>query len=538
MPDAARVAQAQALEVPLILQWAKTVDATDRRELFKERATTTLVFDNGAVLNLRSKLSVGQTVFIHNEQNGREILCKVVEAPPESEAGYTDLDFTTADPEFWNVNAQRTEAGAQNAPTAAEKPDTNEQPGAPAEDNLAMMSETASKIDLPNMIAPGKGSGGPLREELVPAHQMVPDPSAAPSVPAPSFEPAVTTESNSAEPTGEQIDAALRQMSGATRAASPLKGAEALAHPRTGAVPEDQDDQKHLAALMERDSRLAKFAAFKEKQAEKIQRDAAAKDAAKGTAKEGVEGAKESKGASEPQAVWAKAAFSDTLTTGKNATYVTIGAAVLVAVALVFVWHAMRGVFIHPSEPPVASATAQPKPTAAPATNPVTPAASPAFAAAIPPTATASTKAPQPIVAPTPKAAPAPRAPAEARMAPKRNEASAGADAAPSRGRNQGGAGAVEMVPARILSQPLPTLPPWAKDLELDGVVTMDVTIDERGNVAAAKVLSGPRALQREAEQALGLWQFEPAQSGGKPTTSHLTLSVEFLPPPPPKRFP
>jgi TonB family protein len=210
----------------------------------------------------------------------------------------------------------------------------------------------------------------------------------------------------------------------------------------------------------------------------------------------------------------------------------------LVAVALVFVWHAMRGVFIHPSEPPVASATAPPNPTAAPATNPVTPAASPAFAAAIPPTATATTKAPQPVVVPTGKTAPASRAPVEARMAPKRNEASAGTDDAPSRGRKQGGAGAVETVPARILSQPLPTLPPWAKDLELDGVVTMDVTIDERGNVAAAKVLSGPRALQREAEQALGLWQFEPAQSAGKPTTSHLTLSVEFLPPPPPKRFP
>ena len=87
MPDAARIAQAQALEVPLILQGAKTAEGTDRRELFKEEATTTLVFDNGAVLNLRSKLAVGQAVFIHNTQNGREILCKVVEAPPRGRAG-------------------------------------------------------------------------------------------------------------------------------------------------------------------------------------------------------------------------------------------------------------------------------------------------------------------------------------------------------------------------------------------------------------------------------------------------------------------
>ena len=66
----------------------------------------------------------------------------------------------------------------------------------------------------------------------------------------------------------------------------------------------------------------------------------------------------------------------------------------------------------------------------------------------------------------------------------------------------------------------------------------MDVTIDENGSVASTKILSGPRPLQREAERAIGLWQFEPAEINGKPTPSHLTLSVQFLPPPPPKRFP
>ena len=74
--------------------------------------------------------------------------------------------------------------------------------------------------------------------------------------------------------------------------------------------------------------------------------------------------------------------------------------------------------------------------------------------------------------------------------------------------------------------------------MELDGVVTMDVTINEKGYVAATTVLSGPRALQREAERALSLWEFVPGRSGGKPASSHLKLSVEFLPPPPPKRFP
>ena len=40
MPDAARIAQAQALEVPLVLKGAKPDDGTGRRELFTENATT------------------------------------------------------------------------------------------------------------------------------------------------------------------------------------------------------------------------------------------------------------------------------------------------------------------------------------------------------------------------------------------------------------------------------------------------------------------------------------------------------------------
>jgi TonB family protein len=524
MPDAARIAQAQALEVPLILQGAKTVEGTDRRELFKEGATTTLVFDNGAVLNLHCKLAVGQAVFIHNTQNGREILCKVVEAPREGEPGYTDLEFTTADPEFWNANAARSQANSENPPATAEKPKTNSQPEAPAEDSLAMMSETASNIHLPNMVKPGKEAEGPLREELVPAHEMVPNSSAAPSVDVPSFEPAATTDSNPTEPTGEQIDAALKQMSGAAHAASSPDGAE----------PEHGDDQKHLSALMERDARLAKFAAFKEKQAEKLTRDAAAKDAGKGAPASALE----ADSAIESDDVPVKVPLSEKLTTGKNATYLTIGAAVVIVVLLGFIWNAMRGVFIHPSDAPVASATAQPKPAAAPAPTPATPDASPAIAAATPPAATASARAPQPIVVPAPKATLAARAHAEVRTVPSRRESAAVTDAAASGGQNQGGSSAGEIIPARVVSQPQPTLPPWAKDMELDGVVTMDVTINEKGRVAETTVLSGPRALQREAERALSLWQFVPGQSAGKPAASHLKLSVEFLPPPPPKRFP
>ena len=40
--------------------------------------------------------------------------------------------------------------------------------------------------------------------------------------------------------------------------------------------------------------------------------------------------------------------------------------------------------------------------------------------------------------------------------------------------------------------------------------------------------MSGPRLLERAAEQAVQLWIFEPAQLGGKPTATHMILTVEF----------
>lgn len=85
-----------------------------------------------------------------------------------------------------------------------------------------------------------------------------------------------------------------------------------------------------------------------------------------------------------------------------------------------------------------------------------------------------------------------------------------------------------EIVPAKILSQPQPSMPPWAKKLDLDGVVTLDAVIDEKGNVAQTTPISGPPILQRAAEEAVVLWIFQPATQEGKPVASHMILTVEF----------
>jgi periplasmic protein TonB len=516
MPDAARVAQAHALDVPIVLRGAKKSADPEKPELFTETARTVLVFDNGAVLHLHSKLVVGQTVYIHNTQNGREVQCKVLEAPGEGELGLTDLEFTTAMPDFWGINlggdsaagaaqarATAVDSGAANG-DSAEQAKMREPSGRPADDPLAMMLETASKIDVPSMTTPGKESGVPLQEELMSAHEMAPDPSAIP-VPMPDFEPAATSAAPGSVPTGEQIDAALKQMS---VAATPLTGAEA----------EGTNDEKHIAALMARDARLAKFAAFKEKQqAEKSQRTAAPGEPAAPATKNAPEPATDAEGAREVKTISSKPSLADQLTTGKNATYVAIGACLLIGVAIFFIWRAMRV----PPVPDIVqpeSATAQPK-------------------TAAPPAAVAPGNAAQPD-APLVRTQPVKSESVELRSSRSREDDGAASGSASSRRRSSPEASGTGIVPAQVLSQPQPTLPPWAVGVQLDGVITLDVTIDESGNMAGAKVISGPRALQREAERAIGLWEFSPAQSDGKPVPSHLRLSVEFLPPPQPKRFP
>ena len=55
------------------------------------------------MVNLSSKVTQGQCVFLRGERTGREILCKVLEWRQVAESGYVDLEFTTRDPNFWDA---------------------------------------------------------------------------------------------------------------------------------------------------------------------------------------------------------------------------------------------------------------------------------------------------------------------------------------------------------------------------------------------------------------------------------------------------
>src|SRR5271170_6029884 len=119
MADSAGHDQATVLEVPVTIQGAKHVEGSEQRQIFTETTKTTIVFGNGAVVNLSSKVTQGQCVFLRNERTGREILCKVLEWRQVAESGYVDLEFTTRDPKFWDAPVMQDPAAAAPVIAAA-----------------------------------------------------------------------------------------------------------------------------------------------------------------------------------------------------------------------------------------------------------------------------------------------------------------------------------------------------------------------------------------------------------------------------------
>ena len=69
--------QPVALEVPVSVNGARTVDGSDKREPFSESTKTVLVFGNGAVIRLQSPVAPGQLLFLTNDKTKKEVVCQV-----------------------------------------------------------------------------------------------------------------------------------------------------------------------------------------------------------------------------------------------------------------------------------------------------------------------------------------------------------------------------------------------------------------------------------------------------------------------------
>jgi len=389
---------------------------------------------------------------------------------------------------------------------------------------LAMMGSTAAAMTVP----PARLS---VQEELMASHEAAPGPTTAPSAaPKPEAHDAVVSahEQPNVQTT---FDAKQRE-----------EGPEFN-------LAKFEDT---LAALLDGDVRRAKrTAAAKEKEAARPGGDAAQ------PAPDEAIAATEIQVPAVP--IWAR--IEHLLTTGKGAVITVVTASLVIVVCLFLIWRAIY----YPAEfgASLRVATTLPAPVKPkiplplgpqkPGTKPATAAATTPAAAVKTPTNGANahvaesaakpklpaTQPPAIPVAKNPVTASAPAAEAHASEPVVDASAETGpriyvghdritSDSAIPERRSKPGEADAGNIPARIVSEVQPTFPDWAKELDVDGVVKLDATIDAGGNVTQMKVLSGPRPLQHAAQQAVGLWIFEPAKAGGKPVASHMILTVEF----------
>src|SRR5271155_649605 len=166
MADSAGHDNANVLEVPVTVQGAKHVEGSEQRQIFTEATKTTIVFGNGAVVNLSSKVAQGQCVFLRNDRTGREILCKVLEWRQVAESGYVDLEFTTRDPKFWDAPVMQDPAvaapviaAAAPAPKPAEEQEKVLGVSDPAPDAAPVAQSSAPAGEVAPAVSAGTAAG-------------------------------------------------------------------------------------------------------------------------------------------------------------------------------------------------------------------------------------------------------------------------------------------------------------------------------------------------------------------------------------------
>ncbi|HMS39605.1 MAG TPA: energy transducer TonB [Pyrinomonadaceae bacterium] len=82
----------------------------------------------------------------------------------------------------------------------------------------------------------------------------------------------------------------------------------------------------------------------------------------------------------------------------------------------------------------------------------------------------------------------------------------------------------------KIISAPKPVYPRRARKAKITGEVTVQVLVNEQGDVVSAKVLSGHRLLRKAAENAAYKAKFTPARMGENPIKFRAIIRYNFQP--------
>lgn len=151
--------QPVALELPVTVNGARTVDGSDKREPFSESTKTVLVFGTGAVIRLSSPVAPGQLLFLTNDKTKKEVVCQVVKSKNyRSISGYVELEFTEPVVGFWGMRFPTDRVPARDASPAVTPPPVKPLPAPAAPLNTAPVRTT------PALVAPATGAKDSPRE--------------------------------------------------------------------------------------------------------------------------------------------------------------------------------------------------------------------------------------------------------------------------------------------------------------------------------------------------------------------------------------
>jgi periplasmic protein TonB len=166
--------QPVALEIPVTINGARTVEGSDKRAPFSESTQTVLVFPHGAVIRIATPLVPGQLVFLTNEKTKKEVVCQVVKSKASGGAGsYVELQFTEPSLAFWGLQIPGASAAPSvPRPVAPSSPMVNK-PAVPAPQVVAKPPVAAKPV-------------APAPPSTPPAKPVVPPPPPAAIPPAPT----------------------------------------------------------------------------------------------------------------------------------------------------------------------------------------------------------------------------------------------------------------------------------------------------------------------------------------------------------------
>lgn len=82
---------------------------------------------------------------------------------------------------------------------------------------------------------------------------------------------------------------------------------------------------------------------------------------------------------------------------------------------------------------------------------------------------------------------------------------------------------------SKLVTRVEPVYPELAKRARVQGIVLIQVTVDETGNVADLNVIRGHPLLNDAATQAVSQWKYSPTLLNGEPVQVIATVTVNFI---------